>query len=104
MSRLLIRLSLWALLASIVLALVREMIADGPLKNDSAPFIEVAVKGSLMLLAAALILFLLEKMFSGRGRNRCAVCRKSIPKPEIYCRNHLREVINEEYDREHLAE
>lgn len=104
MSRSLIRISLWALLAVIVLAFVRETLEEGPLKLQSEKYIEVALVASLLLLAASLILFLFEKLFGGPGRNRCAVCRKRIPKPEMYCRNHLRDVINEEYDRSHLAD
>jgi hypothetical protein len=103
MARALIRLSLWALLAVLILAFVRETLDDGPLKVQTGPLLTTVLITLLFILAASLVLKLVETFFGGKSRGRCATCRRRISKGDIYCRDHLRDVVLEETDRAHEA-
>ena len=99
MSRLLIRFSLWAVLAAVLLAFARERLDPGALKTNSGPLLYTLFVAAVLVLAFGLLMLLIEKVFSGPGHTRCAVCRKRIIKGEMYCREHLRQVIVEEEER-----
>lgn len=96
--------SLWAVLAVVVLAIARETLDPGPLKTNSGPLLYTVFVGAVFILAAGLLLLLRDKLFRGPGHARCAICRKKIIKGEMYCREHLRQVIAEEEDRERDAQ
>jgi predicted nucleic acid-binding Zn ribbon protein len=36
-------------------------------------------------------------------KNRCRICRKPIAVAALYCREHLRSIVNEEDERTHVT-
>jgi predicted nucleic acid-binding Zn ribbon protein len=92
------------LLAVVLLAFARETLDEGALKSQSGPVLYIAFVVALFWVAGSLMLLLIEKVFGRPQRSRCVVCRKSIFKGEIYCREHLRAVIHEDDDRAHMPQ
>jgi hypothetical protein len=103
MSRSLIRFGLWALLVLVVFAIVRETLSEtSPLRTDSGEFLQQAIAVSLLVVGLGVVLLLIEKVFGKpRKHSRCATCGAPVYKRELYCRQHLRQVIHEEDDRTH---
>ena len=101
MSRSLIRLGLWALLLVVAVALLRE-IFDSPLHSLSSQTMQKAFIGAGAVVALGVVLLVLENLF-GTPKGRCVVCRVRVPPGEIYCKSHLREILDEEDKREHTT-
>ena len=102
MSVTLLRSGLWVVLSVLVLYVLHETYEESPLVEFFSPTImqRALVLGGILLLAG-LVMRLLEKGTKVVARNRCAVCRTPTAPGAIYCRAHLRRVLNYEDDRSH---
>lgn len=102
MSSLLLRFGLWIVLISLALYVLLETFPNSPASEFvSGPLIpRMGLAGVLMVVSGFLLTFF-EKAAKKVTRQRCVVCRKPITHGEIYCREHLRRVLEEEHDRRH---
>ena len=103
MSSTLLRLGLWVILLVVVLYVLQQTYEDAPFVDFFAPaMLQKALALGGILIAAGVVMRLLE-----RGakvvvvRNRCLVCKTPIEHGAIYCREHLRRMLNREEDRTH---
>jgi hypothetical protein len=104
MSPTLLRLGLWVILLAIAAYVIHETFSE----QDIAAFIPIAMMQralalGILLVVAGLVMRVLEKGATAVVKNRCAVCRASIPAGAIYCRAHLRDVLHREEDRTHMS-
>lgn len=51
-------------------------------------------------VALSLAMGILKPIHKVAATNRCVRCKKPIPKGDIYCRDHLKEVVNEAKDHQ----
>jgi len=100
MSRSLIRLSLWALFGVLGIALLREIFDSSPLGALPSVIFQRAFIGAGILLGLGVALLAVEKLF-GTPSGRCVTCRARVTAGEFYCKAHLREILEEEDNREH---
>jgi predicted nucleic acid-binding Zn ribbon protein len=105
MSSTLLRLGLWITLAVVALYVLHETYAGTHLE---AYFSESLLQKSLIvgfvMIAAGMVARVLEKGASKViPKNRCKICKTSIPSGAIYCRQHLRNVLDREDQRTHAG-
>jgi hypothetical protein len=93
------------ILIVLALALLREGLLDpaGDLAIASGPLIEKGLILGAGLTVLGTIFWLIQKLFGTKPKSRCRECRRAVPKGDIYCRIHLRQIIFEEDDRERRA-
>ncbi|HKB78614.1 MAG TPA: hypothetical protein VKH35_02755 [Thermoanaerobaculia bacterium] len=104
MSSTLFRLGLWTILAVIALYVLHETYAATPLVDYfSTPMLQKALVVGILLLASGMVARMFEKGAKVAIRNRCAVCKTAIPKGAIYCRAHLRSVLQREDEKTHMT-
>jgi len=65
--------------------------------------IQKAVALGVLLIAAGVVMRVLEKGTKVVVKNRCVVCKTAVPAGAIYCRAHLRDVLHHEEDRLHMT-
>jgi hypothetical protein len=104
MSSTLLRLGLWVTLLAIVAYVIHETFSE----QDLAAFVPVpvmvkALALGVILVAAGLVMRVLETGAKAVVKNRCVVCRTPIPAGAMYCRAHLRDVLHREEDRTHMS-
>lgn len=101
MSSAMVRYGLWAVLIVLILALLREtLLAEtSDLAIASGPLIEKGLIGGIAVTALGGLMMGLQRLFSAPPKGRCAECGRRVPKGDIYCRLHLREIIYHEDDR-----
>jgi hypothetical protein len=96
MSSTLLRLGLWTILAVVALYVLHETYAGTPLAEYfSASMLQKA------LVIGVIVARMLEKGAKAVGKNRCVVCKTPVPAGAIYCRAHLRNVLQQEDERTH---
>jgi len=105
MSSTLLRLGLWITLAVVALYVLHETYAGTHLEAYfSASLLQKSLVVGLFMIGAGIVTRILEK---GASRvivkNRCKICRTSIPSGAIYCRQHLRSVLDREDHRTHAG-
>ncbi len=102
MSTTLLRFGLWIVLLVLGAYVLRETFAEAPETEYLAmPFLQKVGGFGLLLIAVGAGLGFAEKLIRKARKSRCSVCRKPVFKGELYCRPHLRQVIEEEDDRFH---
>ena len=99
MSQTLLRFGLWIVLLVLALYVVRETFAgtaQADLLNDE--ILQKAGSFGLLLLAGSAVATVLEKVFTKASSKfrHCAMCRQPVSKGEIYCRTHLRSILERE--------
>lgn len=104
MSSTLLRLGLWVTLLAIVAYVIHETFSD----QDIATFVPVpvmlkALGLGVILIAAGLVVRVLESGAKAVVKNRCVVCKTPIPPGAIYCRAHLRAVLHHQEDLTHTT-
>ena len=102
MSSTLLRLGLWTLVLILALYVIKETYQTSPI----AEFVPDAMLYQALILAVVLIIAgIVAKMFDKTktvvARNRCKVCGKTVASGAIYCREHLRSVLELEDRRTH---
>lgn len=104
MSSTLLRLGLWIVLLVVVLYVLQQTYEEAPFVDFFAPaMLQKALALGALLVVAGIVLRLLERGAKVIVKNRCIVCKTPIEHGAIYCRQHLREVLNREVDRTHLT-
>ena len=101
MATTLLRLGLWIILIVVVLYVLHETYTDPVATYVSLDLLAKVVLVGGALLAAGIVMRVLEKGSKAVVKNRCAVCKAPIPHGAIYCRAHLRGVLHDEEDRTH---
>jgi predicted nucleic acid-binding Zn ribbon protein len=102
MSSTLLRLGLWVILLVVVLYVLQQTYADAPFVDFFAPaMLQKALALGGILIAAGVVMRLLERGAKVVVKTRCVVCKKPIDHGAIYCREHLRGILSREDDRTH---
>jgi hypothetical protein len=102
MSVTLLRTGLWIILISLTFYVIHESYADQPLAEMiSADTLQKAGLVGIALVVVGWVLSFFDKVAVKTMKNHCAVCRRAIPKGEIYCREHLRAILDDEHDKTH---
>ena len=106
MSSTLFRLGLWIILAVVALYVLHETYAETHLAGYfSTPMLQKALIVGGLIVVAGLIMRVVE-----RGakivvhKNRCSICKVAVPEGAIYCREHLRRVLQREDERTHMTQ
>ncbi len=104
MSSTLLRLGLWTLVLILGLFVIRESYSEQPIA-DMIPqrMLEQAMMVSALLVVAGVALKMFEKgtKVVSKGKTRCTVCGKPVSAGAIYCREHLRNLLEIEDHRTH---
>lgn len=106
MSSLLLRFGLYTLIAVLALYVIAATSPDSAVGNfveSDELLIHKTVALSVVLIIAGAVVRVLERGAKSVSKNRCRVCRTAIPAGAIYCREHLRNILNEEDDRTHMT-
>lgn len=106
MSSLLLRFGLYTLMAVLALYVIAATAPDSAVANfieSDELLIHKTVALSVVLIVAGVVVRLFESGAKSVGKNRCRVCRTGIPPGAIYCREHLRSILNEEDERTHMT-
>jgi hypothetical protein len=102
MSSTLLRLGLWVILLVVVLYVLQQTYEEAPFVDFFAPaMLQKALALGGLLLAAGVVMRLLESGAKAVVKNRCVTCKTPIEHGAIYCRQHLRRILNREDDRTH---
>jgi hypothetical protein len=104
MSSTILRLGLWIVLLVVVLYVLQQTYEEAPFVDFFAPaMLQKALVLGGLLVVAGIVMRVLERGAKVIVKNRCVVCKTSIDRGAIYCRQHLREVLHREDDRTHLT-
>ena len=102
MSSTLLRLGLWVILLVVVLYVLQQTYEEAPFVDFFAPaMLQKALALGGILVAAGIVMRILERGAKVVVKNRCVVCKTPIEHGAIYCREHLRRMLNREDDRTH---
>lgn len=103
MSGTLLRFGLWVVLIALALYVIHETFPNAP----QSEFISGPMLQKIGMVGAGLVLLgFLTGLFGKAAdktfrQQRCSVCRKPVMHGELYCREHLRRILDEEHDRHH---
>ena len=105
MSSTLLRLGLWITLAVVALYVLHETYAGTYLEAYfSESLLQKSLVVGLLMISAGVVTRLFEKGASKViAKNRCKICKTAIPSGAIYCRQHLRNVLDREDQRTHVG-
>jgi predicted nucleic acid-binding Zn ribbon protein len=102
MSSTLFRLGLWIAIAVLAAYVVSESFEGSPIAEMIPTDLLTKVLGLAgLLIVVGLIAKGFEKTQAAVSKNRCRVCSTPISQGAIYCRNHLRKVLELEDRRTH---
>lgn len=102
MSSTLLRFGLWTLVLILALYVVKETYPGAPLAELIEPqMLQQVFVLALVLLAAGVVVKMFEKGQKVVTKTRCKVCGKTVAAGAIYCREHLRSVLDLEDRRTH---
>lgn len=104
MSDTILRLGLWTLILVMALFVIAETFHGEPI-SELIPheMLQQALVVAVVLIVAGIVLRILGKGKDAVVKNRCQVCRTPIPTGGIYCREHLRTIINDEDEKTHMT-
>lgn len=104
MSTTLLRLGLWTLIVVLALYVLAETYNEQPwAEMIPRAMLAQALVVSVVVTIAGAVLRILGKGADVVRKNRCRVCRTSIPPGAIYCRAHLRSILHDEDDKTHMT-
>ena len=84
------------------LHVLRQPSEYGPWSGFRAPdLLQQARALGGILIAAGVVMCILERGAKVVVKNRCVVCKTPVEHGAIYCREHLRRMLNYEDDRTH---
>ncbi|MFN2239479.1 MAG: hypothetical protein ABR524_08800 [Thermoanaerobaculia bacterium] len=102
MSAILTRFGLYTILVVLAVFVLRENVDGIPyteLLTDTL-LVQIALAGVIMVVAG-IILGPFERLQTKASRKRCVVCRAPVIVGKMYCRTHLREILENEDARRH---
>ena len=104
MSDTILRLGLWTLILVLALFVLAETFHGEPI-SDMIPhrMLQQALVVAVVLIIAGIVLRILGKGADAVAKNRCKVCRTTIPSGAIYCREHLRTILHDEDEKTHMT-
>ena len=105
MSSTLLRLGLWITLAVVALYVLHETFAGTHLEEYfSESILQKTLIVGLLMIGAGIVARVVEKGASKViPKNRCKICKTAIAPGAIYCRQHLRSVLDREDQRTHAG-
>ena len=105
MSSTLLRLGLWITLAVVALYVLHETYAGTHLEAYfTASLLQKTLIVGLLMIVAGVVTRLVEKGASKViPKGRCKICKTAVPQGAIYCRQHLRNVLDREDQRTHAG-
>lgn len=104
MSSTVLRLGLWIILLVVAMYVLQQTFEDAPFVDFFAPaMLQKALVLGGFLVAAGIVLRILERGAKAVIKNRCIVCRTPIDHGAIYCRQHLRSVLSREDEKTHMT-
>jgi len=102
MSSTLLRLGLWVILLVVILYVLQQTYEDAPFVDFFAPaMLEKALVLGGLLVVAGIVARMFEKGAKVISKSRCIICKTPIDHGAIYCRQHLRNVLDREDERTH---
>ncbi len=104
MSSTLLRLGLWIGILVLSMYVIHETFEESTIA-EMIPMgmLQKALGLAGALLAAGLVAKMFEKTSKAVSKNRCRVCSTPIPPGAIYCRAHLRGVLEQEDRKTHMT-
>lgn len=105
MATTLLRLGLW----TVILVLVLYVLATTYPDEAWAEMIPMAMLQQALTLGIAVVGIGIVMRVLGKGakvvatKNRCQICRRPIASGALYCRQHLRSIIEEEDEKTHVT-
>ena len=104
MSSTVLRLGLWIILLVVAMYVLQQTFEDAPFVDFFAPaMLQKALVLGGLLVAAGIVLRILERGAKAVTKNRCIICRTPIDHGAIYCRHHLRSVLSREDEITHMT-
>jgi predicted nucleic acid-binding Zn ribbon protein len=102
MSATILRLGLWTLVLVLALYVIHETY-EGQTLADMIPMnmVQHTLVVAVGLVIAGMVLRMVEKTRSTVSKNRCRVCQTVVPPGAIYCRPHLRGMLEREDRKTH---
>ncbi|HVR44963.1 MAG TPA: hypothetical protein VMS56_16145 [Thermoanaerobaculia bacterium] len=100
MSPILIRFGLYTMIFVLAIFVLREMMTLPGEDLLTERLLGQMAAASVVLVAAGMIVRVFEKATHGRKKSKCSVCSRPVILGETYCREHLREMIVEEQQRQ----
>lgn len=102
MSSTLLRFGLWIVLIALAFYVIHETFPEAPQSEYiSAGMLQKVGAVGVGMVLLGFVLGLFQKAAAKAFKQRCTVCRRPIPHGEIYCREHLRKILEEEDERIH---
>ncbi|HET7433092.1 MAG TPA: hypothetical protein VFN10_00120 [Thermoanaerobaculia bacterium] len=100
----LLRLGLWILVLVLALYVLHDSYADEPLGElIQMNMLQQALVVSGVLIVAGIVVRILGKGAKAVRKNRCRVCKTEIPSGAMFCRVHLRSMLNDEDEKTHMT-
>jgi predicted nucleic acid-binding Zn ribbon protein len=101
MSTTLLWIGLWLIAIVMGLFIANDLLPDAPFLQwvTTALLVQGGALG-IVLTGAGIVLRLFERV-APKSKRRCVVCRKPVFGQEMYCRDHLRGILEEEDERTH---
>ncbi|MHB0971158.1 MAG: hypothetical protein ACYC7A_01440 [Thermoanaerobaculia bacterium] len=92
---------LWLVAIVMGLFIAKDVASDAPFLQwvTTALLVQGGALG-IVLTGAGIVLRLFERV-APKSKRRCVVCRKPVFGQEMYCREHLRGILEEEDERTH---
>jgi len=104
MSTTLLRLGLWTVILVLVLYVLVTTYPDATWAElIPMQMLQQAITLAVLLVAIGVVLRVLGKGAQVVIKNRCRVCRRSIPAGALYCREHLRSILADEDEKTHVT-
>lgn len=102
MSATLLRAGLWLILIVLAGFVIRET-NPGTVWEQYLPpgILQTAGAVGIVMVLTGIVMSFMGKAASKIPLSRCQVCHRSVMKGEIYCREHLRQIREEDVDRSH---
>jgi hypothetical protein len=104
MSTTLLRLGLWTLILVLALYVLATTYAEQPWAElIPMPMLQqvLVVAGAVLVLGIVVRIF--DKGAKVVTKNRCRTCRTPIAPGALFCREHLRSILNAEDDKTHMT-
>jgi hypothetical protein len=99
MSQTLLRFGLWIVLIVLALYVVRESFnGSSGAEYVSDEILQHAGSFGILLIGVGAVAHLFEKAASKARFRHCSLCRQPVQKGELYCRTHLRQLVEREHD------